>query len=555
MSRRSGAWRRGAILVIAVALTGTACSSDGSGPDAAPTTTEAAVQQAICAMGASQDEVVAVPVEGTASDRSISSFDGTVIRAHWFPVGGATAQAPAATVLMGPGWSQPGDVNVEPREGPGLFSAVTIPALHEAGYNVLTWDPRGFGESEGAAAADAPDTEGRDTQVLLDFVAAQPEALLDADGDPRVGMVGFSYGGGIQLTLAGIDCRVDAIVPGLAWNSMETSLFLNETSKLGWGGLLARVGAAAGELDPHIASAAAASETGEIDEADLEWFRSRGPDTVLAGVRAPTLLVQGTVDTLFTLDEAITIWRVLTDQGVETSMLWFCGGHGVCLTEHGDQSRVTTATLAWLARYLDGDETVDTGPTFDILDQDGVRWTASQYPAEPDEVVQASGSGTLTLQADGGAGPVEIPAGVTDLLAGLVAPITPGVATNAVEVEIDPGEVDGVTVAPPMLALTYSGTAPDGPEPVRVFAQIVDDERGVVVGNQITPIPLRLDGESHSLEVDLETVAQHVEPGKTLTLQIVATTVAYAVPRLGGEVTFEAIDLRLPVQTDLERAG
>lgn len=35
-------------------------------------------------------------------------------------------------------------------------------------------------------------------------------------GDPLVGMLGGSYGGGIQLTSAGIDSRIDAIAPGIA---------------------------------------------------------------------------------------------------------------------------------------------------------------------------------------------------------------------------------------------------------------------------------------------------------------------------------------------------
>jgi hypothetical protein len=39
--------------------------------------------------------------------------------------------------------------------------------------------------------------EGRDVSALVDYVAAQPEAQLDAAGDPRAGMSGSSYGGGI----------------------------------------------------------------------------------------------------------------------------------------------------------------------------------------------------------------------------------------------------------------------------------------------------------------------------------------------------------------------
>ena len=50
---------------------------------------------------------------------------------------------------------------------------------------------------------DHPKFEARDTQALIDYIADQPEAKLDAPGDPRVGMSGSSYGGGIQLLTAG----------------------------------------------------------------------------------------------------------------------------------------------------------------------------------------------------------------------------------------------------------------------------------------------------------------------------------------------------------------
>ena len=57
---------------------------------------------------------------------------------------------------------------------------------------MLTWDARGFYESGGTVMIDHRDFEGRDVRELIDFVAAQPEALLDAAGDPRVGMNGPS---------------------------------------------------------------------------------------------------------------------------------------------------------------------------------------------------------------------------------------------------------------------------------------------------------------------------------------------------------------------------
>ncbi|QXC60021.1 alpha/beta fold hydrolase [Aquihabitans sp. G128] len=502
-----------------------------------------------CDQGATGDLGPAARVPGSDTDWTITSFDGTELRAHWFPTD-ATDDERAPTVLMGPGWSLPGDTSVA-AQGDVLFGALSIRAMLDKGYNVLTWDPRGFGKSQGTVEVNSPDFEGRDVQVLLDWVAAQPEARVDDTGDPRVGMVGFSYGGGIQLTTAGIDCRIDALVPGIAWHSLETSLFKHRTVKEGWASVLTGTGTQ-GNLDPHITSASrSGAEDGTLSAEDEAWFEARGPGDAIDQVAVPTLFVQGTVDTLFTLDEAITNQRSLLERDVPTAMLWFCGGHGVCLTDPGTTDRVSAASFAWLARYLKDDDSAPEVPGFSTVDQQGRTWTADAYPTKADREVSGSGGGALALVAASKAGPITLPAGNSDLLGTLVEPITPAPAKTAVEVPIRTAEVVGMALGAPKLELTYTGTAPAGKAPTRVFAQIVDTTTGVVVGNQITPIAVTLDGKPHTTTVDLEVIAQQLAPGSALTLQLVASTVAYATPRLGGSIAFRSIDVTVPVVTTL----
>ena len=107
---------------------------------------------------------------------------------------------------------------------------------------MLTWDPRGFGSSGGAVEVDSPDYEARDVSALIDWLAKQPEAQLDKAGDPRVGMNGSSYGGGIQWVTAARDARVDVITPNISWNSLVTSLDKDDSLKFGWGSLLCGLG-------------------------------------------------------------------------------------------------------------------------------------------------------------------------------------------------------------------------------------------------------------------------------------------------------------------------
>jgi ABC-2 type transport system ATP-binding protein len=130
--------------------------------------------------------VTAAPVPGSASDWDLTSFDGTTIRVHWFPLAGG-ARVP--TLLMGPGWGSPGDTDTSASDA---FGTTSIRDLWAAGYNVLSWDPRGFGKSGGLAQVDSPAYEAKDVSTIVTWLATRPGVQLDRPGDPRVGMVGGS---------------------------------------------------------------------------------------------------------------------------------------------------------------------------------------------------------------------------------------------------------------------------------------------------------------------------------------------------------------------------
>ncbi|HWT94914.1 MAG TPA: alpha/beta fold hydrolase [Solirubrobacteraceae bacterium] len=479
--------------------------------------------------------LIAAPA-AEARDVTVTSFDGTQIVAHWFPAPAAAGGAKAPTVMTGPGWGSAGADN--PATAP-------IKPMLDAGYNVLTWDPRGFGKSGGVVNIDSPQFEGRDAQKLVDWIATQPEVQLDGAGDPRLGMTGGSYGGGIQWVLAALDKRVDAIVPNIAWNSLRSSLYRNDIVKTGWSGLLYNI-AATRPLDPHIKAAYdQGTKTGSLTAENERWFASRGPgDALISKVTVPTLIQQGTVDTLFTLDEAIRNYTILKAKRVPVSMLWFCGGHGACLTDPGDETRTQRSAIAWLNRYVKKDASVKTGPGFDWVDQNGERFTAAGWPIKTGKPVAAAGRGRLRLVAAGGSGPAKIPDSA-DVVGKVAGSITPGRATNAVNVTVRAPRAAHV-VGAPRVVLSYRGRTTGAKRPERVFAQLVDAKTGLVLGNHVTPIPVKLDGKRHKVSAPLETVAHTLPKGGRVVLQLVATTVAYAQPRLGGSVTFDAIGVALP---------
>ena len=79
--------------------------------------------------------------------------------------------------------------------------------LNEAGYVVLTFDYKGWGDSEGPRSRLAPYSRVADVQAALTFLGSLPE--VDA---ARLGIYGTSYGGATVVWTAAIDPRVQCVV-------------------------------------------------------------------------------------------------------------------------------------------------------------------------------------------------------------------------------------------------------------------------------------------------------------------------------------------------------
>lgn len=478
---------------------------------------------------------------------TVQSFDGTPITFYWFPAQGLAPGQQAPTVLQGPGFGG------KAASDPEATSSGPIPGvgdLRREGYNVLTWNPRGISPSGGAAQLNNPDFEGRDVTALISWVAQRPEAQLDAPGDPRLGMTGGSYGGGIQFSTAAIDARVDAIVPVIAWNSLRTSLYKASTIKTSWVNALVTLGSRPGNtFDKRILKGRTqASKSTRFSKDIVKFARAAGPDRVLSQISAPTLLLQGTIDNLFPPSEAVANYRALRKAGVPTKMVWFCGGHGICLTDEGDTAVPQQQTWLWLSRYLKGDTSVDTGPGFTWVDQNGRYRSAPKYPKATGEL-RAKGKGTLDLRDRGGSGPYPGDLPISGVGAIFIRPTIPAPAKRAVDVRVK-AKSKAVVVGAAKLRLTYKGSVPKKKRQVSkrvaVAAQLVDDRSGTVLGNQVTPLVLRLDGKKRRAAVDLEAVSASLRKGQRVTLQIVAQSSLYDLFPRGGSVRFSRIAVTLP---------
>ncbi|XAY07210.1 hypothetical protein DSM112329_04091 [Paraconexibacter sp. AEG42_29] len=473
------------------------------------------------------------------------SFDGTKLLATYYPAASLPSGERAPTVLVGHGWG--GHRALDPDSASSPAGSIGLRPLRLAGYNILTWDARGFGASGGEARLDDPASEGRDVSALIDAVAQQPDAVLDGPGDPRVGMVGSSYAGGIQLIAAGQDQRIDAIVPDLAWNSLREGLTPDGAFKAGWGrillglgvsqslvpGLIAKTGLESGSLDPAVTRALTEGVmTDALTPPSIALLHARDVSTLVGRITAPTFLTQGTPDTLLTLRQAIANHAILRRNGVPVKMLWHCGGHGACLSNPGSEPhRIERAVLAWFARYLQRDPLAETGPGFEWVSQDGVWHSAPDYPPAPAPATWAArGAGTLAITP--GVGPGNF--------------VTSAPSPLALSVPLPPPTEELDVVGPPQLTLAYQGAARGGPS-VPVFAQLVDLDSGTVVGGQVTPLPVVLDGAPRTISRDLETVALHVRPGARYALQLMPASSLFRAQTASGTFTVTRADVTLPV--------
>jgi len=478
-------------------------------------------------------QALAAPV-AQGREAVVRSFDGTPLGVSFYPATGLAPGQRAPTILRTHGLGGSRDrASAQPAQGP-------IDGYLREGYNVLTWDSRGFGESGGTAMLNDPAFEGRDVRALLDFAAAQPEALLDAPGDPRTGMVGASYAGDIQLVAAALDRRIDAIVPAHTWNSLLGALYRDGALKSGWYdqlvaraaatggllGLLSPAGLQLGGVDWRFADFWLQATLGTgVSPRNRAFLAARDRASLLAAIRAPTLLIGGTPDALFSPSQAIANYAGLRAAGVPLKMLWECGGHATCATGN-DPARVAAAELAWLARYVKRQPSVDTGPGFEWVADDGVWRSAPAWPPPPNTTpagsLTATGSGGLTIVPGTGLG-------------------LPPTVRVPIPAPAAPADVAGE----PQLRMTYSGTAVTG-NSTWVYAQIVDVPRNLVVGSQVTPIPVTLDGQTRTVTRPLEGIAAHLVPGSKLELQIVSGTGIYTPQRALGQIAMSAIELRLP---------
>jgi ABC-2 type transport system ATP-binding protein len=379
------------------------------------------------------------------------------ISADLYRPDGATATTPDPAILTTNGFGGSKDDSNQAAIGKGFA---------QEGYVVLSYSGLGFGGSGCKITLDDPDWDGKAGSQLVDVLAGSKPftdettgqtgridfVSQNAPGDPRVGMIGGSYGGEIQYAVAMQDPRVDALIPLITWNDLSYSLAPNNTdlssgvtygtpgvAKKEWIDLFFGEGIADGVEGAHAdpsrnvgcpnftdqacVSAAQLDTLGYPDDATLALARHASVSSYAAQVHAPTLLVQGEKDTLFNLQEAVATFRTFQAQGTPARMVWQSWGHSYGTPAPGEldfgaaslrDSYLGSRFLDWMNHYVRGDSTAPVGPLFSYF-RDWVPYdtsagkagtaiakayaTSSTFSESPTASLYFSGSDALTPSA------------------------------------------------------------------------------------------------------------------------------------------------------------
>jgi ABC-2 type transport system ATP-binding protein len=474
----------------------------------------------------------------------------------------------------------------------------TIAGAYAArGYVFLAYSGLGFGGSGCKIQLDDPDWDGKAGSQLVTFLGKQDFVAKDGPGDPRVGMIGGSYGGQIQFAIAGIDRRMDAIVPQITWNDLSYSLTPNNTDfasgvtyatpgvvKIDWPVLFFGLGVGQGFQhaiqdgdSSHIGSCpnfddrvcpglAQSAARGYQDDTTLAFLRHASVSSYVSRIRIPTFLAQGQSDTLFDMQESVATYRALRAQGTPVKMLWRSAGHSG--GDLGDQESSdanpeiayeSRMELEWFDWYLKG---VGDPPALDFTfvrdwalpkagDAAAAVGQTRSYPGGADRTLYLSGSDALvpsrTGVAAGTASMAAVPGAPTGTGGGFVDTGGTDAQGTSVAFSTAPLTEDTDVVGIPRLtakldAPTFAASQDADPlSKLVLFAKLYDvapDGSSTLPRNLVSAV--RVGDVTKPVTIELPGISHRFAKGHEMQLVLATSDVQYRGNTAGGPVSVVA---------------
>ncbi len=474
--------------------------------------------------------------------------------------------------------------------------------LADAGYVVLTYSARGFGKSAGLVHVADPDFEIADSRALIDVLAERDDVVMDAEGDPRVGLVGGSYGGAIALMTAATDDRVDTVAAAITWHDLADAFFPEnvlaqdpgtagapaEVDPIDADGPFKQLWAArfflgstargsgtnpvCGRFAPEVCQPfLEAADTGKPNPELLDLLAAHSPAALLEDLTAPTYLIQGMGDSLFGVEQSDAIARTLTEQGTPVAVRWMDGGHdGASSTAAADEDSVET----WLAAYLDTDQPardVDLplppfvfaeprAPRQDAADLsratgyvDSATWKSVEIDSTPQPILNPPGgqpSSITTVPNIGGSLD-----GLSDAVSTYALAALPG-QSAAFDTPAFTTSQTYVGTPRVTLSVTSTGTSATLFLSLWQLAGGPDSDQAELPRRVVAPVTVpTTPGEPTAVEVALPGGTWELASGESLRVLVTSTDQTYAAPREARADRVAVTDLRMPSVESTPVAG
>jgi ABC-2 type transport system ATP-binding protein len=373
--------------------------------------------------GPASADIAPEPLKITVTGLGVNHDTTCVVDADLYIPAGVTSanRAPAILTTNGFGGTKKDQANIAQGLGEQGYVTLAYTGLGFVDHDTcpITLDDR---EHDGQAASQLMRFLGGDPSIVaIDQNTKAPvhvDQVIRDDGaggsryDPRVGMIGGSYGGQVQFAAAAVEHeagtnRLDAIVPMITWNDLSYSLGPNNqlpdttaangsvssndpgAFKYQWSLFFTGEGIADGAQDVTAVTDPAQAQSlfsqlanqqncanfatqvcaalaevavqGYPGPASIQFLRHASVANYMSDVRVPTFLAQGQADSLFDLQESVATYQRLRKQGTPVALEWQSWGHshsapvpGELDQRHPGASYQGQQVLAWFAHYLKG---------------------------------------------------------------------------------------------------------------------------------------------------------------------------------------------------------
>lgn len=450
----------------------------------------------------------------------------------------AAAEGPVPLIVHSHGW------------GGSKSACTSFTSYLDAGFGVVSFSQRGFGNTGGQAHVEDPHFEAQDTMAVIDHMAAKPWVATETPGDPVMGAIGGSYGGGFQ-TIAALqeinetgETRFDALAPEITWHDLPQSLAPNGVIRSAWVTALYAAGSSNVHQGVHQAFLFGAA-TGQLPDGSVPgtynivqdfygnspvWFSDHGIQ-----LDVPTLIGQGITDNLFNLNQGWHNFEDVLTEGAQGKSFFvgYNNGHALpsafpvggpgsvaqpadpCSTEAGYASFGDLA-LAFMENQLMGADHTMPSSTYSLATADNEACLHAESIG-PTETVALD---LPVVTPTGAGGPVYLPVAQGPLTLGGI----PTLSGDLVSAGVDQRAFVGLAV----------GTTP-------ADAQLLS--------NNLMPVRSLLPGIQEGYTTELAGVSADLQEGQSLYLVVTATADQFFAhgSRTAGGLVIQDASLDLPV--------